>query len=85
MTQMEQIIQGAGASAQLLADFRALAEATTMDGAPRHAPRPVLNWLARVIVGREGGPNRDTPLYELCHLVNAIEAGGDGPDRLLLF
>ena len=39
MTQMEQIIQGAGASAQLLADFRALAEATTMDGAPRHAPR----------------------------------------------
>ena len=85
MTQMEQIIQGAGAAGQLLADFRALAEATTMEGAPRHAPRPVLNWLARVIVGREGGPNRDMPLYELCHLVNAIEASSDAPDRLAVF
>ena len=85
MAEAEQTIQGAGASGQLLADFRALAEATTADGVPRHALRPVLNWLARAIVGREGGPNRDMPLYELCHLVNAVEACGNAPDRQAIF
>jgi hypothetical protein len=81
----EQIIQGAGATGQLLADFRALAEATTPDGVPRHAPRPTLNRLARFLIGRAGGPNRDAPLYELCHLVNAVDACGDDPDRQALF
>ena len=45
----------------------------------------MLNWLARFIIGREGGPNRDAPLYELCHLVNAVDACGDDPDRQALF
>ena len=85
MDPAERTIQGAGATGQLLADFRALADATVPDGAPRHAPRPALNWLARFIVGREGGPNRDAPLYELCHLVNAIDACGEDPDRQALF
>ncbi len=85
MAEAEQTIQGAGASGQLLADFRALAEATTADGAPRYALRPVLNRLARAIVGREGGPNRDMPLFELCHLVNAVEACGNAPDRQAMF
>jgi hypothetical protein len=85
MAEAEQTIQGAGASGQLLADFRALAEATTADGAPRYALRPVLNRLARAIVGREGGPNRDMPLFELCHLANAVEACGNAPDRQAMF
>jgi hypothetical protein len=85
MAEAEHTIQGAGASGQVLADFRALAETTTLDGAPRYALRPVLNWLARVIVGREGGPNRDMPLYELCHLINAVEACGGGQDGLSMF
>jgi hypothetical protein len=81
----EQTIQSAGATGQLLADFRALAEATTPDGAPRHAQRPTLNRLARFLIGRAGGPNRDAPLYELCHLVNAVDACGSDPDRQALF
>jgi hypothetical protein len=85
MDEAERTIQGAGATGQLLADFRALVDATAPGGAPRHAPRPVLNWLARFIIGREGGPNRDAPLYELCHLTNAIDACGDDPDRRALF
>ena len=85
MDRAENTIQGAGASSQLLADFRALADATAPDGGSRYATRPTLNRLARFIVGRAGGPNRDTPLYELCHLVTAIDACGNDPDRRALF
>jgi len=85
MEQAIRTVQGAGASGQLQAEFRALLDATLPDGDPRYALRPVLNWLARFIVGREGGPNRDASLYELCHLVNAVEACGSEPNRLAHF
>ncbi len=60
-------IQSAGASGQVLADFRALAEATTLDGSPRYALRPALNWPARVIVGREGGVLLFASFLDLCN------------------
>ena len=58
----------------LLAEFRALGESG------RYPALPVLQWLAKVIIGRAVGPNRDTPLFELCHLVAAIDAFGGGTD-----
>ncbi len=38
----------------------------------------VLDRLARILTGRGGGANRDTPLYELCHLIVALAAFGHG-------
>lgn len=70
-----------GASGRLVEDFRALAEATTMEGLPRYAGEAILRKLARFLVGQGGGPNRDAPLYELCHLVSAVDAAGDARDR----
>ena len=49
------IIQ-AGARGRLVDDFRILAEATAPSGEPKFAPRPVLVWLARFIVGHHSGP-----------------------------
>ncbi|MHB1203930.1 MAG: hypothetical protein ACYCZX_00060 [Rhodospirillaceae bacterium] len=65
----------------MVEDFRALAEATAPDGAPRYRERPVLEDLARFLVRGGGGPNRDTAFYELCHLVNAVDASENGRDR----
>jgi hypothetical protein len=64
----------AGADGVLLAEFRALGESG------RYPAMPVLQWLAKVIIGRAVGPNRDTPLFELCHLVAAIDGFGGGAD-----
>ncbi len=75
----------AGGRDQLLADFRALAEATTQDGAPRYSERPTLSWLARFLTAQTGGPNKDLPLFELCHLVNALDRGDGGTDFRTLF
>jgi hypothetical protein len=75
----------AGASGSLIEDFRTLAQATAPDGGPRYAPEPVLAWLARFLVGGAGGPNKDTPIYELCHLANAVDAAGKTRDRLSIF
>jgi hypothetical protein len=72
---------GAGAETAMVEDFRALAEATAPDGAPRYSERPVLEDLARFLVRGGGGPNRDTAFYELCHLVNAVDASENGRDR----
>lgn len=71
----------AGAGSSLVEDFRALAEATAPDGEPRYRERPVLEDLARFVARGTGGPNRDAAFYELCHLVNAVDAAGNGRDR----
>lgn len=71
----------AGAQASLVEDFRALAEATAPDGEPRYRERPLLEDLARFVARAAGGPNRDAAFYELCHLVNAVDAAGNSRGR----
>ena len=71
----------AGAESSMVEDFRTLAEATAGDGLARYRERPTLEDLARFLVRGTGGPNRDAAFYELCHLVNAIDAAGNGRDR----
>ncbi|MBT3532362.1 MAG: hypothetical protein HN478_00690, partial [Rhodospirillaceae bacterium] len=76
---------GSGADGQFLSDFRALAEATAMSGDGKYSPL-VLQRLARFLAGHGGGRNRDTPLFELCHLVNAVDAAcGDLAGRWRFF
>ena len=70
-----------GAEASLVEDFRTLAEATAPTGEPRYRERPLLEDLARFVTRGAGGPNRDAAFYELCHLVNAVDAAGTGRDR----
>ncbi len=84
MTDTEGPFFRAGADGVLLEEFRALAETC------RYPERPVLVWLVRFIIGTGGGPNKDSPLFELCHLVFAVDAltgggvnGGEG--RALFF
>ncbi|GAB6052791.1 hypothetical protein JCM17960_16110 [Magnetospira thiophila] len=74
----------AGSESPLIEDFRAVAESTTPDGRSRHAPRPTLDWLARFIVGQAGGPHKDAPLYELCHLIAALGGTSDQRAAFLL-
>lgn len=78
-----------GASGSLKADFRAVGDASTSSGRPKYAPAPVMVWLAKVIVGLGGGAHKDTPLFELCHLVRAINGLDDGTSaderRMLIF
>ncbi len=62
----------------LIQDFRAVAEATTPEGALRYAEAPTLQWLAKFATGAAGGPNKDVPLFELCHLILALELCGAG-------
>jgi len=66
------MITGAGASGTLTADFLSVAESCAPDGSPKYAKRPVMEWLAKVIVGSGGGANKDTPLFELCHLIHTV-------------
>ena len=68
-----------GIDEKMLADFRAVADGTAQSGESKFPPRP-LQRLADFLVGRSGGPNRDAPLYELCHLVNAIDAVDDSAE-----
>jgi hypothetical protein len=65
----------------MVEDFRALAEATTPDGLPRYPERPLLEDVARFLVRGGSGPNPDAAFYELCHLVNAIDASENARDR----
>ena len=67
-------ITRSGASGSLLADFKAIEDASSSDGQPKYAKTPVMAWLAKMIVGQAGGPNKDAPLFELCHLVYAVDA-----------
>jgi hypothetical protein len=71
----------AGVSEALTLAVAAVAEATTAQGGLRHAPRTI-DLLRRAVVCR----NFALPVYELCHLINALEAcsgGRDGYVRLL--
>ena len=68
-----------GIDEKMLADFRAVADCTARSGESKFLPRP-LQRLAEFLVGRSGGPNKDAPLYELCHLVNAIAAIDDSAE-----
>ena len=74
------MITGAGASGTLTADFLSVAESCAPDGSPKYAKKPVMEWLAKVIVGLGGGANKDTPLFELCHLVHAVNCFIDKAD-----
>ncbi len=86
----EQQLLGSGADGQFLADFRALAEATSATGEAKYSAR-ALQGLALFLVGQGGGGHRDTPLFELCHLVNIVAGagsdmdGGDLSDRWQFF
>ncbi|MDV7338352.1 hypothetical protein RYZ26_02005 [Terasakiella sp. A23] len=62
----------AGGKDQLLADFTALKEATTLDGLPKYSERPTLDQLAKFISAQSGGPNKDMALLELSHLVYGV-------------
>jgi hypothetical protein len=62
----------AGAKDQLLADFTAMCEATTLDGLPKYTDRPTLETLAKFITAQSGGPNKDMALLELAHLVYGV-------------
>ncbi|MDP6829876.1 MAG: hypothetical protein QF512_02845 [Alphaproteobacteria bacterium] len=75
----EQQLLGSGADGQFLADFRALAEATSATGDAKYSAR-VLQGLALFLVGQGGGGHRDTPLFELCHLVNIVAGAGNDVD-----
>lgn len=87
MSEVEGPFFRAGADGVLLEEFRALAETG------RYPERPVLIWLARFIVGMGGGPNKDSPLLELCHLVHGIDyliaastgGAGVGDGRTMFF
>ena len=48
------MITETGASGTLKADFRSVAESCAPDGSPKYAKRPVMEWLAKVIVGSGG-------------------------------
>jgi hypothetical protein len=75
------ILIRAGADAHMVEDFRALADATAPEGGPRYGARTVLEPLAQFLVRGSAMANRDAALYELCHLVNAVDASGRAPDR----
>jgi hypothetical protein len=74
------LISRSGASGTLIAEFRALADATAADGSPKYASQPVLQGLARFIAGASGGPNKDSELFELCHLIAILGRLAPGPD-----
>lgn len=79
MSEIEGPFFRAGADGVLIEEFRALAETN------RYPERPVLVWLAKFIVGAGGGPNKDSPIYELCHLATALKAIGDADARAMFF
>lgn len=69
-------VLSAGMSPELISAFADVAEATTADGAFKF-PQTVCHALARAIVCRAYA----TPVYQLCHLVNAADACGRGNER----
>ena len=85
-TAITTLVQSGGRDT-LIQDFRAIAEATTLDGAPRYSEAPTLQWLAKFVTGAAGGPNKDAPLFELCHLILALRLsfGGGAAGRADFF
>ena len=73
-------IHGLGGEGDVITTFQTLAETY------RYPDPNTLPKLARIIAGSAGGGNKDAPLYELCHLINAVDAAGfHGQDALLTF
>ena len=69
-----------GADETLIADFRAVADTN------RYPRDTVQVWIAKFVVGRGGGANKDTPLLELCHLIAGLDSlTGGGTDQRMLF
>lgn len=84
-TAITTLVQSGGRDT-LIEDFRAIAEATGLSGAPRYSETPTLSWLAKFVTGAAGGPNKDAPLFELCHLITALSLGfGSGADQRAQF
>jgi len=80
MSNFNQQLYQANADGEIVEQIRAIAETL------RYASGPTLERLVHIVVGTGSGPNRDAPLYELCHLVNIVDACGFvGDNRLLLF
>jgi len=71
-------IEGSGASGTLVSDFNTVKESCGRNGQPKYLASPVIAWLTKVVVGYGGGANKDTPLYELCHLIFALNILNDG-------
>ena len=65
-------IEGSGASGILISDFNTVRESYGRNGQPKYPASPVIAWLAKVVIGYGGGANKDTPLYELCNLIYAL-------------
>ena len=54
--------------------------------APRYPKPIILTRLIKIIIGTSSGGNKDAPLFELCHLINAADAAGyHGQNGLLTF
>ena len=66
MSEIEAPLYRAGADGVVLEDFRSLRNSH------RYPERQVIIPLAHFIVGVGGGPNKDSPLYELCHLICGV-------------
>ena len=63
----------AGAGDSIVEQFKTIVESERFQGIP------IATRLSLIITGARSGKsqgNRDTPIYELCHLVNAIAALG---------
>ena len=69
-----------GADEQVIAEFCCLADSTAIDGSPRYHFTRHLEWLSDMIVGTTTGPNKDMPLFELCHLVLMVDAVWKGQE-----
>ena len=67
-------IEGSGASGILVSDFNTVRESCGRNGQPKYPASPVIAWLAKVVIGYGGGANKDTPLYELCNLIYALNS-----------
>lgn len=63
-------LRRAGAAERVVADYLAVVEGG------RHAGTAAPEVLARIVAGVALGPNRDSPLRELCNLLTAVDAAG---------
>ncbi len=84
---IDDVLLSGGANEKMLRDFSVVAHCTAASGEDKFEPRS-LRRLADFLVGRRGhvgygrrrALNRDAPLYELCQLINAIDAAGGTTD-----
>lgn len=72
MENAQSILLRQGGKDQVLSDFTALSEASTLDGQSKYSQRPTMEWLAKFITAQSGGPHKDVALYELSHLIYGV-------------